>query len=127
MPHILGLPHLNDIAENLIGSITAGVGAFADGELMSNVYGVQRSTVDEAIDTTGQRVKVLQIVATSGATSGILIVRHGSDVTAPEMFRLTPAANASSGIFMGGATWPDGCFLDLDANITQVATWYNRY
>jgi len=94
---------------------------------MSELYGIQTFTSDGPVDTADQRVKVNLVVATSGATAGLAIIRHGGLATSQEVGRLNPAINQSSSLIMGDATFPSGCFIDIDANITQATVWYTRY
>ena len=84
--------------------------------------GSVRLTADAALILSGQPVRVYNMTIRSGNTASVVILRNGT--TATDTAQVEEVGVALEGKPFdygdGGAYFPAGCFVDVDANISYV-------
>ena len=87
--------------------------------------GYARLTADGVLNSSGKPVAIRTIHIMSGATPGVVILRHGTAVTDTATIQETGTANTGRTIDLGAnVVFPSGCFVDVDANVTYVTIGY---
>ena len=88
-------------------------------------------TGDGVIGTSGTPKVIygMSIVNNSGG-NGVVNIRNGALVSDPIVIRHTMTVGADSGEYVPisdvGLMLGDGCFVDIDANVEQVALFYRE-
>lgn len=88
--------------------------------------GVIINTSDFAVVAAGQPVTIYEVVFVSGGTAGTLNIRHGSTSSDTVAAKALGKISGSEIVRLGsnGIFFPNGCFIDFDANITNAAVAY---
>ena len=86
--------------------------------------GYQVVTADIAITTAGTPVAVYGVNITSDGTAGSVILRNGKTVAGTVILTFLGTANKTVTVDFGGVgvVFPDGCFVDISANVTPSCT-----
>jgi hypothetical protein len=90
-----------------------------------NAYfaGYQVVTADIAVNTAGSAVVVYGVNIISDGTAGVVNLRGGDAVGDSIVMALTGTINKGIYIDFGaGVVFPDGCFVDISANVTPSCT-----
>ena len=91
--------------------------------MYSSFAGYQVVTADLALNTAGSAVVVYGINIISDGTAGVVNLRGGAVVGASIVMTLTGTINKGIYIDLGtGVVFPDGCFVDISANVTPSCT-----
>jgi hypothetical protein len=90
--------------------------------------GSVRLAADGVVGSSGHPVRVYNVVALSGATAGVLVLRNGTSASGTIYVQTTcPTVSETNTFnFCGGLTFPDGCFFDIDTNISAVVVNYEQ-
>ena len=91
--------------------------------------GSQRVTADGVIGISGQAIRLYGASITSGATGGVVNFRNGTAVTDTILFSASGTANLTvlvANIPAEGVYFPDGLYVDVDANATAVVCSYEQ-
>jgi hypothetical protein len=87
--------------------------------------GTQRITADSALVANGRPVRIFNVNLVSGGTASTLTLRNGTSASANAFDQVDGAASLSvTKNWAGGLFFPDGCFLDVDANISYATVSY---
>jgi hypothetical protein len=64
----------------------------------------------------------------SGASAGIVTLRNGTSTGGTQIMRETGTADTGYSVNFGGegVVFPSGCFVDINADVTSVAVWYEK-
>lgn len=92
-----------------------------------NGKGYQIVTEDAVVNTSGKAVVIYGVSIISDGTAGVVILRNGTSTAGTAVFTLTGTANKAENFDFGGVgvTFPDGCFVDINAHVTPSCTvWY---
>lgn len=92
-------------------------------------HGTKTVSADAELSTSGQPVVVFSVSIVSGAGGdGQVILRNGTDGSGTALLPLAGTQSQTVTIPLGdkGLMFPNGCFIDLDANVTQVTVTYER-
>ena len=91
--------------------------------------GYQRRTTDGVIGISGQPVRVYGANITSGASAGSVIFYDGTDGTGIARLEEVGEPNITVGVKnipSGGLYFPAGCYVDLDAQASDVQVEYEQ-
>jgi hypothetical protein len=94
---------------------------------MTGSTGVDRITADAAVGTSGNPMRVYHATVISGATAGRLTLRNGTS-TSGDYYTFTKGA-ANDDVtrnYEGGMLFPDGCYADLDVNVSAAVISYRE-
>jgi len=94
---------------------------------MNLVPGVVRLTADGLVGTSGMPIRIFSIHLVSGATASTTTFRDGT--TSSDTAHIQVDGIASQGVtigFNGGVRFPNGCFMDTDANISYSTIVYTE-
>lgn len=78
---------------------------------------------DSVILTSGKPVRLYGSSITSGGTPGVVVYRDGTSASGTSVFSAVGTANLNSlvaNIPAHGVYFPNGLFVDMDANVTAV-------
>lgn len=83
-------------------------------------------TADGAVGTSGRSARVYSIHAISGATPAVVALKNGTSTGGTTWVALTCVASVGNTFDFGayGIVFPNGCFVDFDANTTSVVVNY---
>ena len=87
--------------------------------------GSTRLTGDGVVGISGKPTRVFFIHLISGATGSTTTLENGTSASGTIYAQIDGVA--SSGVtvnFAGGLLFPDGCFMDTDANISSAVIGY---
>jgi hypothetical protein len=90
--------------------------------------GYQVLSADGVVNTSGSAVRVygLNIVSAGGGV-GVVILRNGTTGSGTALITQGVAAGDSTYTDFGvGVLFPSGCYVDIDATITQATVVYDR-
>lgn len=94
---------------------------------MNLVPGTQRVTSDIAVGSSGKPIRVFAVNLISGGTASTLILRNGTDTSGTAYDQVDGTINVSiSKSYAGGLRFPNGCFADVDANISYATIIYSE-
>lgn len=94
---------------------------------MNLITGIQTRTTDGVIGTSGSPIRVFWIHIISGGTASVLAVHNGTSASGTQILSLTGTASTGATFnFAGGARFPAGCYLNVDANVTSVTVGYTE-
>ena len=94
---------------------------------MNLVPGVQRVTADIAVGTSGKPIRVFSVHLISGATASTLLLKNGTGTGDTAYAQVDGIASAGSTLnFNGGLRFPNGCYADVDANISYATICYTE-
>jgi hypothetical protein len=97
---------------------------------MNLVPGTQRivGDTDTALTTSvaGTAVRVFSIEVISGGTASTVILHNGVAIVAGDVYGQVDGIASKSVVinYAGGKTFPNGCFIQTDANTTYVTAIY---
>ena len=94
---------------------------------MNLVIGNTRITADKVVGTSGKPIRVYWVHLISGASASTLILKNGTSTGGTAYIQVD--GSATSGVllnFAGGCRFPDGCFADVDANISYAMVGYTE-
>jgi hypothetical protein len=94
---------------------------------MNLMPGVTRLTADGVVGTSGQKIRVFQIHLVSGGTLSTTTFKNGTTTGGTAYIQVD--GTASKGVTWeskNGILFPNGCFMDTDANITFCAISYTE-
>lgn len=90
--------------------------------------GSQLVTADAAVSSAGTAVRVFAIhILSTGGGAAVVSLRAGSTVGATIWITETGTVSTGKTITYGtqGVLFPNGCFVDVDANTTSVLVTYS--
>ncbi len=88
---------------------------------MNLVPGTTRLTADGLVGSSGKSIRVFDIHLVSGATASTCTLENGTDASGTAYIQIDGVASKGVTLgFAGGVRFPDGCFLDADANISYA-------
>jgi len=92
----------------------------------SNYGGSQLVVADAILGVSGQPVRIYSIHILSTSTAAVVSLRNGSTVGGTIWITETGTISTGKTISFGtsGAFFPNGCFVDVDANTTSVLVNY---
>ncbi len=94
---------------------------------MSLPIGSQQRSSDGVIGTSGKKIRLYQIIVHSGASGGVVQLRNGTTTGGTEYDEVNGTASISvSASYAGGLFFPDGLFIDLDANTVYVTCIFEQ-
>lgn len=94
---------------------------------MNLVPGTIRLTADGLVGTSGKPIRVFSIHLASGGTLSTTTFRNGTSTAGTAWFQADGLANAGSTYnFAGGLSFPAGCYMDTDANISYCTITYTE-
>ena len=86
---------------------------------MNLLPGTTRLTADGLVGASGKRVRVFSIHLVSGATASTTTFKNGTGTGGTAYCQVDGVASQGVTLnFAGGLSFPDGCFMDTDANIS---------
>lgn len=91
--------------------------------------GYQLITADGVLSTSGEPVIIYGIHILSGAGGGgVVNLRSGTAVGGTIIIQEKGTTSQGKSFSYGGVgiTFPSGCYVDIDANVTSVAVTYKR-
>ena len=94
---------------------------------MNLVIGNTRLTADGLVGTSGKPIRVYWVHLVSGATASTTTLKNGTGTGGTAYCQVDGVA--SSGVllnFAGGMRFPDGCYMDTDANISYAVIGYTE-
>lgn len=93
-----------------------------------NQVGYQRISADSVIGDSGNPIALYGWSLLSGATAGLVIFRNGTSGSGTEVMRDTGTINEEVQFSLGGVgvVFPDGLYVDIDANVTGIAVFYSQ-
>lgn len=94
---------------------------------MSLPIGSQRVTADSAIGTSGKKIRLYAAIVHSAASGGVVQLRNGTSTSGTEYDEVNGTAGVSVQVsYPGGLYFPDGLYVDLDANTVYVTCIYEQ-
>jgi hypothetical protein len=90
--------------------------------------GYQVVTADIAVNTAGDPVVIYGVTIVSTGTAGVVLLRNGDTVAGTVILTLNGTVSTDKTIDFGGVgiVFPDGCFVDIDANVTSCTVVYEK-
>lgn len=87
--------------------------------------GIQRLTADGVVGTSGKPIRVYEVTWLSGTTAGYVGLRNGTGTASDLQYYCDGTASKSkTESFNEGLLFPDGCYCDVDANVTWVVVTF---
>lgn len=88
--------------------------------------GTQKITADGVIGVSGQPVRVYHVSVSSGGTAAAPVLYNGTSTGGTEYEKLTCSTISvvNRFDFCGGMLFPDGLYIDVDANTNYVTVVY---
>lgn len=93
--------------------------------MQADITGYARFTADGAVKSSGAPVCVYGISFLSGGTAGVVILRDGTSTAGTSVIQENGVISSGKTENYPGVVFPSGCFVDIDANVTQVSVFYN--
>ncbi len=94
---------------------------------MNLLPGIQTITADGVIGQSGKPVRVFSIHLISAGIPSVLAVHNGTSASGTQILSITGTANTGvTTSFEQGLRFPDGCYVNVDANITNVTFSYTQ-
>lgn len=89
--------------------------------------GTQLVTADIAVGDSGTAVRIFCIHIISGASAGVVDLYNGTSTGGTRYVSEDGTASKGKTVFFGpqGFVFPDGCYVDVDSNVTSVLVSYN--
>lgn len=94
-----------------------------------NYVGFTRITADGVLSAAGEPVIIYGVHILSGAGGGgVVNLRDGSAVSGTILIQEQGTASKGKSVSYGGLglSFPNGCYVDIDANVTSVTVDYQR-
>lgn len=92
---------------------------------MAHGVGVQRVTADGVVGRSGLPVRVYEVTWLSDTTAGYVGLRNGTGTSSDLQFYLDgTASKTKTQAFREGLLFTDGCYCDIDANVTWAVVSY---
>ncbi len=93
---------------------------------MNLVIGQERLTADGQVGPAGA-TRIYWVHLVSGGTGSTTTLKNGTTTGGTAIVQVDGVANQGVTInFAGGCRFPDGCFMDTDANITYATFGVSR-
>ena len=94
---------------------------------MNLVIGDVRLTADGLVGTSGKPIRVYWIHLVSGATLSTTTLNNGTGADDTAYVQVDGVANQGVLLnFAGGCRFPDGCYMNTDANIEYALIGYTE-
>lgn len=94
---------------------------------MSLGIGSQRVTADSVIGTSGKKIRLYAAIVHSDASGGVVQLRNGTSDSGTEYDEVNGTADVSVQVsYPGGLYFPNGLFVDVDANTVYVTCIYEQ-
>jgi hypothetical protein len=88
---------------------------------MNLVTDTKRLTADGVVGQSGKPTRVYWILLVSGSTGSTTSLKNGTSGTGTAYVQVDGKANEGVLLnFAGGVRFPDGCYMDTDANISYA-------
>lgn len=92
-----------------------------------NHCGYKVISADGVLGDSGKAVAVYGMNIISGGTAGVVILRDGATVGSTSVIQEVGTISVGKSIgYYVGVVFPNGCFVDIDANVTQVTLFYEQ-
>jgi hypothetical protein len=93
-----------------------------------SAVGFSRIVADGVLSTSGEPVAIYGMNIISGGTAGVVNLRDGTAVSGAINIQEKGTASQGKSINYGGhgIVFPNGCYVDIDANVTSVTISYER-
>jgi hypothetical protein len=93
---------------------------------MAHSVGVQRVTADGVVGRSGLPVRVYEVTWLSDTTAGYVGLRNGTTTASDLQFYLDGTADKTkTQMFNEGLLFANGCYCDIDANVTWAVVSYS--
>lgn len=96
---------------------------------MQGITGSQLVTADLAVGTSGKPIRVYAMhILSGGGGGGIAILRNGTTTGGTAYVQETGTTSTGKSFEYGryGFLFPDGCFCDIDANVTSALVEFSK-
>ena len=94
---------------------------------MNLLPGTQTRTTDGVIGVAGTPLRIFWVHVISAASDSVLAAHNGTSASGTQVLSLTGTSGTGKTFnFAGGVRFPNGCFLDVDANLTSVTVSYTQ-
>ena len=94
---------------------------------MNLVPGNTRLTADGLVGTSGKPIRIFIIHLLSGATASTTTFKNGTSTGGTAYVQVDGVSSQGVTLnFAGGVRFPDGCYMDTDANISHALITYTE-
>ena len=91
------------------------------------IPGNVRLTGDALVGTSGHKIRVFSIHLVSGGTLSTTLFKDGTSTSGTSYIQVDGVANKGVTLdFHYGVLFPDGCYMDTDANISYCTVVYTE-
>ena len=92
-----------------------------------SIVGYQIFSVDGPVVASGIPVAIYGMNVVSGGGGGPVVLRNGTSASSTAFIHEMGNANSSESFaYTVGIVFPAGCFVDVDADVTQVTIFYEK-
>lgn len=94
---------------------------------MNLTIDTKRLTADGVVGPSGKAMRVYWIHLVSGSTASTTTLKNGSTTGGTAIIQVDGTADQGVTLnFAGGVRFPDGCYMDTDANISYATIGCTR-
>ena len=94
---------------------------------MNLLIGNTRLTADGLVGTSGKPIRIYWIHLVSGGSASTTTLKNGTGTGGTAFLQVDGIASSAVNVsFAGGVRFPDGCYMDTDANISYCTIGYTE-